>query len=264
MGFGEHDIDLLISKDTLRGKLFQTLLTSYNSSPYKETIQQAIIYILMTYERSYLEAYIGIIYLALETLISGFGGEIKSKPQKLLKPSEFKKLRKILGNITGKEIKDGRKAKEIINRFEVLNHPIDSNILETNLFSDLHAKFEKAIIHNITDSKKSHELINRLKELNRLTRPPMIKRLMTLLEKHEVPIAKLWPPETNIELELSKIVSRRDLYIHKGEITDIEQSLYDFARLRNLVELWILKILGYPDEAVNWLGVINLMPIDRK
>ena len=264
MGFGEHEIDLLITADTLRGQLFQTLLTSYNSSRYKETIQQAIIYVLMTYERSYLEAYIGIIYLALETLISGLGGEIKNKPQKLLKPSEFKKLRKILGEITEEEIKDSRKYQEIVNRFEVLNRPIHSNILETNLFSDLCVKFEKAITQNITDPKKSHELTSRLKELNRLTRPPIIKRLMALLERYEVPIAKLWPPETNIELELSKIINRRDLYIHKGEITDIEQSLYDFARLRNLVELWILKILGYPDEAINWLGLINVMPIDRK
>jgi len=76
-------------------------------------------------------------------------------------------------------------------------------------------------------------------------------------------VDKLWPAGTDVKSKLRNVIDRRNAYIHEGKFDDIELYLYDFARLRNLVELWILKLLGCPDETINLIALENVMPIDR-
>jgi len=76
-----------------------------------------------------------------------------------------------------------------------------------------------------------------------------------LLEKYKVPVAQLWAPDSNIKEQLHQIIKRRNLYIHQGRIEDFHQYYRDYTRLRILVELWILKLLECPDEAINSVAI---------
>jgi hypothetical protein len=218
MGHGEYESDLLIHPDKLKTGLFQELLTNYTNSKYRDAIQRAIMYILMSYEKAYFEAYIGIIYLALETLVAG------------LSVSREKENTKIL---------DATSLKQLLDQLE------------------------RAIRQETKDEKAALGLIDNLVKINFRKSPSLANRLFSLLQQSGVPLKRLWPSGVNVEKKLREIIGRRDLYIHKGEIGDFDEYLYDFERLRTLVELWILKLLNCQDDAINQHHLSNLVPIDR-
>ena len=75
-----------------------------------------------------------------------------------------------------------------------------------------------------------------------------------LLEKRRVDAAMLWPPGADIPSELRELLKRRHVYIHQGKLlsgADSAPYIFDFYRLQGLVELWILRLLGCPDTAIN-------------
>jgi hypothetical protein len=218
MGHEEHESDMLIPPDKLKTGLFQELLTNYTNSKHQKAIQRAIMYILISYEEAYFEAHIGIVYLALETLVAD------------LSPS---------------------RAKE------------NTKLVETTSFKHLTEKLEQVIHQEVKDENIALKLIENLIKINSTKSPSLANRLLLLLQQHKVPLNRLWPSGVNIEKKLREIIGRRDLYIHKGEIGDFDEYLYDFARLRTLVELWILKLLNCPEDAIIQSYLINLEPIDR-
>jgi hypothetical protein len=218
MGYGEHEFELLIHPDKLKTNLFQDLLTNYSNSKYHDAIYRAIMYVLMSYERAYFEAYIGVVYLALETLVAGLSSDKDSNTNKVLELNSFKALVGQLSQIIHKEVKNNRDADLLIKNIERTNY------VESSSFAD---------------------------------------RLLSLLKQYNVPFEKLWVQGVDIEAKLREIIRRRNLYIHKGEIGDHGQYLYDFARLRTLVELWILKLLDSPDDAISIGSLSNLAPIDN-
>ncbi len=218
MGYGEHESDLLISPNKLKMTLFQELLTSYETSKYHDVIRRAIIYVLMSYERAYFEVYIGLVYLALETLVAGLSPSKEKENTKLLETTPLEHLTDQLRQVIHKEVKD----------------------------------------ENIASG-----LIENLKKINSTKPMSLANRLLSLFHQYNVPINKLWPSGVNVDKKLREMIGRRDLYIHRGEIGDHDEYLFDLARLRTLVELWILKLLNCPDDSINFSNLSSLVPIDR-
>jgi len=119
-------------------------------------------------------------------------------------------------------------------------------------FRGLTKKLLGVIWTEVGDKAIRERMSGKLEELNRR---PILDRLMALLETHRVPTDKLWPPNTDIKERLGKVLRRRNLYIHQGRIDDFGQYYDDYSRLRTLVELWILKLLDCPDEAINTASI---------
>lgn len=206
-------IDLLVKKQALKDQLFQQLLTNYEASPFHNTIRRAMINLLMSHERGYLEAQLGSIYAALEGLVDGLGEN--GRVTYLLGSSRFGKLAKKLREFIRDEIEDQGIAEGII------------------------------------------------KKLPELRRRAFLDRLLKLIEKWDLDVTRLWPPGVDIPFELQQLIRRRDIYIHQGKMDDLNQYLFDFNRLQNLVELWILKLLDCPDTAVNPHALGRFVPINR-
>ncbi len=125
-------------------------------------------------------------------------------------------------------------------------------LLSTGDFRHLTKKLKDVIRAEIDDGDIQDGISSKLGELNRR---PILDRLTTLLERYQVPMAQLWPPDSNIKEQLHQIIKRRNLYIHQGRIDDFHQYYRDYTRLRILVELWILKLLECPDEAINSVAI---------
>lgn len=115
-------------------------------------------------------------------------------------------------------------------------------------FKQLTRKIKAVIKEEIVDEKIRDRIIGKLGDLNRR---PILDRLMSLLDKHKVPLEKVWTSTTDIKDELGKIIRRRNLYIHQGRIDDFGQYHDDYSRLRIIIELWILKLLECPEESIN-------------
>ncbi|MFN8432405.1 MAG: hypothetical protein U0V18_00195 [Anaerolineales bacterium] len=115
-------------------------------------------------------------------------------------------------------------------------------------FKQLTGKIKAVINEEIDDEKIRDRIIGKLGDLNRR---PILDRLMTLLDKHKVPLEKIWSSTTDIKAELGKIIRRRNLYIHQGRIDNFGQYYDDYSCLRILIELWILKLLECPEESIN-------------
>jgi hypothetical protein len=135
-----------------------------------------------------------------------------------------------------------------------------AQLLQSAAFKRLTKKIKQTIHEEVKDPATAQGIIKKLGELNR---PSFLDRLMKLIEKYDMAVATLWPSGVNIESELHDILKRRNIYIHQGRLDDIDRYLYDFVRLRNLVELWILKLLNCPDEVINLHALRNVIPIDR-
>lgn len=68
-------IDILVRHKALKNGLFQRLLKNYESSPNYGTIHQAMIHLLVSHERAYIENRYTSAYTALECLVYGLGRE---------------------------------------------------------------------------------------------------------------------------------------------------------------------------------------------
>ncbi len=124
------------------------------------------------------------------------------------------------------------------------------NLLDKASFKRLSKKLRDTIRENIEDTSTQQEIIGKLGELQRRS---IRERLMGLFQRHNVPVERLWPYGANIADELQQILRRRNEFIHQGKFVsrDDEAYLYDFERLQWIIELWVLKLLGCPDEALD-------------
>lgn len=218
MGYGKNVSDLFVSPDKLKQGLFQQLLQNYEKSKYKEIIRQAIIYLLITYERGYIETDIGISYLALETLVSGIFPDLQ-------------------GDI--------------------------SDLLSKDKFNSLATQLEKVIRENTLNPEITQKMIGRFGKLNHAKSATLAERAIVILDAYKVGWINLWPKNAEVITELSRIIDRRNEYIHEGRINNYDAYLYDFARIRHLVELLILKLLDCPDDSIDMRALMNFMPINQ-
>jgi len=111
-------IDLLVKKQDLMDGLFQQLLTNYKASPFHNTIRRAIINLLTSHERGYVEAQLGSVYATLEGFVDGLGQD--GQVTYLLDSSRFKKLSKKLREFIRDEIGDHGIAEGVIKKLPEL------------------------------------------------------------------------------------------------------------------------------------------------
>lgn len=200
---------LPIHRETLAEGLFQQLLDAYMSSPLKDTIRRTIQYLLISYERGYIEARLGIIYAALESLVDGLSKY--HELTQLMTDSAFNKLSRIL----------------------------------------------RQIIRRVVSEKKTAEGI--IKKLGELKRPAIKDRLQQLLQIYGLDKIKLKQSRTDVSSELENILRRRNTYIHTGEMNIVQHSL-DLYLLQELIELWVLKLLGCPNSAILSSDFSSIIP----
>ncbi len=110
-----------IQPQILSEGLFQTILDAYTRSPLKNTIRQAIQYLLVSYERGYFEAHLGLIYAALESLVDGLSKH--NQMTYLMGNSRFDRLSKILEQVIQREVSDYEIAKSVIGKLPELRRP---------------------------------------------------------------------------------------------------------------------------------------------
>jgi hypothetical protein len=137
-----------------------------------------------------------------------------------------------------------------------------SNLLSKDEFGDLAVQLEKIIREKNLDSEIVQKIIGRLEKLNLAKSNTLSERVILILDTYQVPWKNLWPKDTEVIIELSRIIDRRNEYIHEGRIDDFDVYLFDFARIRHLVELLILKLLECPDDVIDMRALMNFMPIN--
>lgn len=206
-----HDgLYLLVKRRALADARFMELHRAYQTSAFKDVIQRAIMYLLVSYEQGYFESHLGNVYSALETMVDGLGGT---------------------GDIA---------------------YP-----LPKGPFDKLAKRLRAVIREEIADEGLQDVTIKKLPELRRRA---FVDRLLMLLQQSGVVAASLWPPGIDVEMELRQMIKRRDIFIHQGKTDESPHTayVYDLERLRILVELWILKMLGYPESEINDLALNRL------
>jgi hypothetical protein len=123
-------------------------------------------------------------------------------------------------------------------------------LLDKAPFDRLAKKLRAVIREEVPQQEIAGEIIGKLAELQRRS---YIKRLLPLLREAEVPMDKLWPIGANIEEEWQRLLKRRNEFIHQGRVVDENNMdyLFDFERLQWTIELWVLKLLDCPDDALD-------------
>jgi hypothetical protein len=124
-------------------------------------------------------------------------------------------------------------------------------ILDRCEFTPIRKELEN-VIRKSVNGEPSKKLIDRLGNLNNSSAfPPFPQQLFNLLSDYEVDLDKVFPPSSDIPRVMEEIYARRNKFIHSAEMDDPDKYIKDFMRLRVISELLILKILGYPNDAVN-------------
>lgn len=107
LGFGNdemvaHNFPLVKRRVMIDDGLFAQLLANYESSEHYTTLRQAMIHLLVSHERVYLENQYASAYTALECLV--YGLDKNNKVGHLLGSNPFKKLSKKIRELVRKEI----------------------------------------------------------------------------------------------------------------------------------------------------------------
>ena len=200
--------ELLISLDFLKEGFLQNLVDNYLASSYCALMKQAIIHLMMSYERGYFEAHLSGVYAAIECLV------------------------------------DGLSDKEGEN---------DSYILPPQTFKSIIPEIKKLIESHINNQMSAKLIIKNIERLNKSSTKPQgfAEKLIKALNHYNVNYKILWKKDTNIKEDLREIRKRRDFFIHQGKLENFNAYYSDFLLLRTVCELWILKLLDYPDEKIN-------------
>jgi len=207
-------LNMPVKQESLRDGLFQQLLNHFESSPYRSTIHQAIVHLLVASERVYMANQYTSVYTAFECLVHSLAK--RCAVDTLMGNSRFKKLSRRLRKVIRCSVQDGNAAEGVIKKLPELRRRV---------FGD---------------------------------------QLSRLLDKCSLDIAKLWPPGVDVGEEIKGLIKRRNIYLHQGSMEDSDAYVYDLDRLRSLVELWILKLLGCPEEAVNEIAIGRLVPVTSR
>lgn len=111
-------VNVLVKHHALRNGAFQQLLVNYEKSQYHDIIRQAIIHLLASHERAYLENQYVSAFTALECLVFGLGES--NKINDILGANRFKKLSKKLRQLVRSEITDEMVAEDVIKKLPEL------------------------------------------------------------------------------------------------------------------------------------------------
>jgi hypothetical protein len=129
-----------------------------------------------------------------------------------------------------------------------------SYLLNASQFKKLSKKLRMAIQEEVDDQNTALGIINKLTELRRRA---FLDRLMILIREHDL---LAWMQEDHpyylpryhsledIQALLHDILKRRNIHIHQGKMEDEHHT--DLPFLQEIIELWILKLLGCPGTAI--------------
>ena len=140
----------------------------------------------------------------------------------------------------------------------------EANKISYSLGSSKFKKLKKELQGLIVTVVEEEETINSIvKKIPELRRRSFLERLLQLVKQYGIDLSLLWPPDTDIEAELHEILRRRNQLIHQGKMDEPSRYFYDFNRIQKLVELWILKLLDCPDDAINKYALWFDAPINK-
>lgn len=163
---------------------------------------------------------------------------------------------------------DGYIESQLISAYAALESMVDgiseiegmSYTIGSNPFKRLCKDIEELINSHVEDPKSRERIMKKLPELRR---QPFLERLFDLLEKQKVDMDPIWPKGVDKRSEFSALLSRRNALIHKGQFGNPQVTNFDLSRIQRLVELWILKLLDTPNEAINTYGLWYDVPINE-
>jgi hypothetical protein len=135
-----------------------------------------------------------------------------------------------------------------------------NQIQPNNEFKRFSKKLKMEIDHLEIQKNDKDSIKEKLSELNRRS---FSEKLIILLKDFNVDTKLIWPPNIDQVAEFHNIVKRRNNLIHKGEIDGNTIPLYDLNRIQKITELWILKLLNCPDEAINKISLYRDAQIDK-
>lgn len=210
--------DGLVPRERLRGDLFGELVATFGTLPdaLRDPVRQALLYLLVSYERGYIEAQLGGLYGAVESLVSGIN---RSNGQEyLLSNGQLKRLAPLIEKVVREAMPSLRPDDTAERREEVV-----AGIVE---------------------------------KLPELRRPAYRRRLRDMLETAGIDLAALWSAGADIDVELEGLLKRRNNYIHQGKMfagdaAEEQAYLDDYGRLQVLIEWWILRLLRCPHDAIH-------------
>jgi hypothetical protein len=135
-------------------------------------------------------------------------------------------------------------------------------LLGSSRFDRFAKKVRSLVRDEITEPDIQDGVIKKIAELRRRS---FVDRLDMLLNECGLDVRCLWAPGSDPKACLQAIIKRRDLFIHQGKIGEGPHSPYglDSSRLTYLIELWLLKLIGYPDLNINhWIiHWLQLLPV---
>lgn len=137
------------------------------------------------------------------------------------------------------------------------------SILDDESFRSLKRELAGVIKKTIPGKGKKEIRAALYSKLMELSRRAFIEKLLVLKDRYGLQLDELWPAECDIDCELDRLVKRRNRYLHQGIMDNFEAYFYDLNRIQNIVELWILKLLHVPEQAVNPAALGHLVPIGR-
>lgn len=163
---------------------------------------------------------------------------------------------------------DGYVETHLVNAYAALESMVDGigtsfgqeYLLWNNPFKRLSKKIDELVRQEISDGEVVEGIAKKIPELRRRS---FIDRLLFLLNAQGVNTKLIWPPNTDEPEEFHKILKRRNLLIHTGTIDQGGTTQFDLNRIQKLVELWILKLLDCPDDALYMPSLYRDAPIDQ-
>ncbi|HAL17236.1 MAG TPA: hypothetical protein DCP32_10955 [Anaerolineaceae bacterium] len=163
---------------------------------------------------------------------------------------------------------DGYVETHLINAYASLESMVDGIgskfslefLLGNNPFKRLSRKIEDLVHEVVKDDENANGIIKKIPELRRRS---FLDRLLFLLNEQGVNTKLIWPRGTDERVEFHKLLKRRNLLIHTGTIDQDEIWRFDLNRVQKLVELWILKLLDCPEDAISEYSLWRGAPIHK-
>jgi hypothetical protein len=226
-----------------KGKIRYLIGNRYPSSDFKFALNKSKSWLDLLVKRS------GLINNGLQNLIDNFEhhqnkqGILRSIKNLVISYEEEGYLESLMGNAYA--------ALEcLVNSFDNPNS-YKGRVIDQQRFKLLRTKISDLINSEVDDPNVANELSIRIPEINNRGRKKSFdNRLFDLLKKINLPIDKIFPPGVDITEKLLELNKRRQFFIHEAKMN--AQYFIDYDRYRAISELWILKLLNYPEDQINF------------
>ncbi|MEZ4862546.1 MAG: hypothetical protein R3C14_14625 [Caldilineaceae bacterium] len=129
----------------------------------------------------------------------------------------------------------------------VSSSSMSSQIVEAGKFKKIRTKIEQFLQEELENTALIQEMG---KKISGLQHRSFTDQLQLHLKQNKIDLSVLWPDSDNPFKELKELIQRRNRYMHNGQMTHMQDYDKDITKLQQLLELWILKLLGYSKDDV--------------